>query len=336
MDHLVTRWNPSKVLANIDNSSCNITCVGYARTAKRRCHNPIAAANQIKAAKLVTEMSRLDISSPEITYLLEGLAPLVLCRRWHQNQAADMVDDWQEEVDVLRREREAARRVEEEQRLQDSRLRRAEERRVLEAAQRAEELRHQREAAQQADEVQQVQEAAPRAEQASSEQEAVNRSEIQQLRAELALTRARLEEVEEKNRELHHRTPSEQPEIRLSRAVDQDAASDADVLVAVPVSPTSTSDHRVAEEPVFPVAAPVERVEEGPTSPTISPNDHLPEQPEDSDNRTMEGDCSICLENLGSQNDVTRCIAQCGQHFHQDCIGIWLVSAENTHTCPYW
>lgn len=285
---------------------------------------------------LVTRMSRLDISSPEITYLLQDLAPLVLCRRWHQNQAFDIVDDWQEEVDALRREKEAARRAEEEERRQDRRLRSAEERRVREAAQRAEELRHQQEVAQQADEVQQTQEATPRVGEACSEQEAVHGIEIQQLRAELALMRARLEEVEDRNRELHRRTRSEQPERGPSGAVDQDADSDTDVLVTVPISASSTSDQRGAEEPVFPVPAPVERVEEDHTSPTISPSDHLPEEPEESDNRTMEGDCSICLESFGSQNNLTRCTAQCGQHFHLDCIGIWLVSAENTHTCPYW
>ena len=336
MDPLVTRWNPSRILTNIDNNSCNFTCVGYARTAGRRCHNVIAYSNQVKAAKLVTDMSRLDISSPEITCLLEDLAPLVLCRRWHQNQAADMVDDWQEKVDVLRRKTEAARRAEEEERLRDSRLRRAEERRVREAAQRVEELRHQQEAPQQADEVQQAQEATPRVEEARIEQEAVNRTEIQQLRAQLALMCARLNEMEENNRELQRRARSEQSERRSSRAVDQGSASDADVLVTVPVSSTSTSDRLVAEEPVCPVPAPVEPAEEYPTSSTTTPNDDLPAEPEVSDIRTMEGDCSICLESLGSQNDLTKCIARCGQHFHRDCVAIWLVSGENTHTCPYW
>lgn len=339
MDPLVTRWNPSNILTNIDNRSCNFTCVGYAKTAGRRCHNIIAYANQIKAARLVTEMSRLDISSSGITYRLKELAPLVLCRRWHQDQAIDMVDDWQGEVDVLRRT-EAARRAEEEERRRDSRLRRAGESRVREAARRAEELRHQQEEAQQADEVHQAQEAAPRTvprvEEASSEQEAVNRTEIQQLRAMLALMCARLNEMEENNRELQRRIRSEQPEGRSSRAVGQDAVSDADVLVAVPVSPTSTSDHRGAEEPTLPASSPVERVEEDPTSPTITPNDDLPEEPEASADRTIEGDCSICLESLGSQNDLTRCVARCGQQFHRDCVGIWIVSGENTHTCPYW
>ena len=335
MDPLVTRWNPSNVLANIDNSSCNITCVGYARTAGRRCHNVIAYTNQIRAAKLVTEMSRLDLSSPEITYLLEELAPLVLCRRWHQNQAADMADVWQEEVHVLRRKTEAAGRAEEEERRQDSRLRRAGERRVREAAQRAEELRHQQGEAQQSDETPQAQEATPRAGEASSGQEAVNRIEIQQLRAMLTSMCARLQEVEERNRELQ-RTITEPSERLPSRVVDQGAASEADVLPAVPVSPTSTLGHHVEEEPAFPASATVERVEEDPTSPTISPNDQLLEESEVSDNRTTEGDCSICLESLGSQNDLTRCIARCGQQFHRDCVGIWIVSGQNTHTCPYW
>ena len=246
-----------------------------------------------------------------------------------------MADVWQEEVHVLRRKTEAAGRAEEEERRQDSRLRRAGERRVREAAQRAEELRHQQGEAQQSDETPQAQEATPRAEEASSGQEAVNRIEIQQLRAMLTSMCARLQEVEERNRELQ-RTITEQSERLPSRVVDQGAASEADVLPAVPVSPTSTSGHHVEEEPAFPASATVERVEEDPTSPTISPNDQLLEESEVSDNRTTEGDCSICLESLGSQNDLTRCIARCGQQFHRDCVGIWIVSGQNTHTCPYW
>ena len=335
MDPLVTRWDPSRILANIDNRPCNITCVGYAKTANRRCRNPIAAENQAKAAILVTAMSRLDISSPEVTCLLKRLAPLVLCRRWHQNQAVDVVDNWRDEVAALRREREAARRVEEEGR-QDSRLRRAEERRVRGTTQRAEELRHQQEAAQQPNEVQQAQEVAPGAEEASHEQEAVNRIEIQRLRAQLALMCARLEELEEKNRELQRRTLPEQPERHSSRVEDRDATPGPGVPTPIPISPTSTSDQHVAEEPVFPVPTPVERGEEDPTLPTITSRDHLPEEPEALDNRATEENCSICLESLGSQNDLTRCIAQCGQRFHGDCVRIWLVSGENTRTCPYW
>ena len=238
-----------------------------------------------------------------------------------------MIDDWQEEVDALR---EAARRAEEEETRQDRRLRRAEARRVREGGRRAEEV------AQQTDEVQQTQEAAPQVEEASSEQEAVHGIEIQELRTELALMKARLEEVEDKNRELHRSIRSEQPERRPSGAVHQDTVSEASVLVTVPISRTSTADQGPAEEPVFPVPGTVERVEEDHNSPTISPNDHFPEEPEETDNGTIEGDCSICLESLGSQNNVTRCTAQCRQHFHLDCIAIWLVSGERTHTCPYW
>ena len=334
MDPLVARWDPSKVLGNIDNRSCSITCVGYARTANRRCRNPIAAENQAKAAMVVTELSRLDISSPEVTYLLKRLAPLVLCRRWHQNQAVDVVDDWRHDVATLRRERSAARRVEENEGRQDSRLRGAEETRLRGVTQRAEELRHQQEAIQQANVVQQAQEVAPLAEEASQEQEAVNRIEIQRLRAQLTSMCARLEELEEKNRELQSRTRSAQPERRSSRVVDQAAAPDAVVATTIPISPTSTSDQHVVEEPVFPVPAPVEQ--EDRTSPTITPRNHVPEEPEVLDNRPIEENCSICLESLGDQNDLSRCVAQCGQHFHQDCVRIWLVSGENTRTCPYW
>lgn len=333
MNPLVTRWDPSKVLGNIDNRSCNITCVGYARTANRRCRNPIAAENQAKAAMIVTGLSRLDISSPEVTCLLKRLAPLVLCRRWHQNQAVDVVEDWRDDVAALRREREAARRVEEDEGRQNSRLRPAEETRLRGATQRVEELRHQQEEVQQANVVQQAEEVAPRAEEASHEQEAVNRIEIQRLRAQLTSMCARLEELEEKNRELQSMTRSAQPERHSSRVVDQAAAPEAVVPTTIPIS---TSDQHVVEESVFPVPAPVERGEADRTSPTITPRNHLPEEPEVLDNRPIEENCSICLESLGGQNDLTRCVAQCGQHFHQDCVRIWLVSGENTHTCPYW
>lgn len=349
MDPL-TRWTPSKVLANIDNSACNFTCVGYARTANRRCRNPIAASNQNKAAKLVSEMSRLDLSSPDIPELFGDLAPLVLCRRWHQDQAADMVDEWKDQIDALRRKRRAARRAkeeerraqeeerraEEEERRQESRLRRAEERRVREAVQRAEQARSQQEAVQQANPVQQAQEVAPRAEEASQEQEAVSRLEIRQLRAQLALMCAKLEELEQKNRELQGSTRTEQPERHSSRMVDQDVAPEAGVPTSIPVSPTSTSEQHVAAEPVFPVPASVERGEEDPTSPTITQSDRLPEEPQNLDNRAIEENCSICLESLGSENDLTKCVAQCGQRYHGDCVRIWLVSGENTRTCPYW
>ena len=330
MDPLVTRWDPSKVLGHIDNRSCNITCVGYARTANRRCRNPIAAENRAKAAMVVTGLSRLDISSPEVTCLLKRLAPLVLCRRWHQDQAVDVVDDWRHDVATLRCERIAVERVEANEGRQDSRLRGAEETRLRGATQQAEELRHQQEAVHQANVVQQAQEVAPRAEEASQEQE------IQRLRAQLTSICARLEELEEKNRELQSRTRSAQPESHSSRVLDQAAAPEAVAPTTIPISHTSTSAQHVVEEPVLPAPAPVEHGEEDRTSPTITPSDHLPEEPEILDNRPIEGNCSICLESLGGQNDLSRCEAQCGQHFHQDCVRIWLVSGENTRTCPYW
>ena len=206
-----------------------------------------------------------------------------------------MIDNWQRQLDALRRRRRAAtrareeeRRVEEEERRQESRLRRAEERRVQEAVQQAEQARRQQEAVQQANVAQQAQEAAPVPGEASSEQVAINQSEIQQLRAELTLIYQRLEEVEDRNRDLQRRIRSEYSESQSSRAVDQDVASEADVLTAVPILSPSTSVQHVAEGPVSQVPALVEREEEDPTSPTITLSDFLPEEPEDLDDQVIE------------------------------------------------
>ncbi len=54
--------------------------------------------------------------------------------------------------------------------------------------------------------------------------------------------------------------------------------------------------------------------------------------------RTIEGECSICCEDL-SDGETTWCRAQCGQNFHADCMSLWHAAQEadeTEKTCPYW
>ncbi|KAL9127962.1 MAG: hypothetical protein Q9175_007630, partial [Cornicularia normoerica] len=92
------QWVPAEVL-QLDPNSSDFTCVGYAASKGRQCHNPIARANRQEAAKVLREMSRHDPQSRRLDDQLEELASRLLCRRWHQNQAADMKGQWHRDIE---------------------------------------------------------------------------------------------------------------------------------------------------------------------------------------------------------------------------------------------
>lgn len=357
---MAPRWTPSDILTNIDNSSCSITCVGYAPSKGRRCHIAIAAANRQDAAKLLDQMSKLNLSSSRIDGLLEQLAPRVLCKRYHQNQSSSMVSQWQDDLEDLcveeaarraeqarhdraaarraedaRRAREAAQRAEEERRARDVAQEAAENaRREREVAQRAEEERRTRDAAREAAEnTRREQEAAQQRENARREEQATSEAHMtrsgvetspqatppasmiqtEQLTSDLASMVARVEALEEECRELRRLTLTQH--FVRSQAASQEAGEDTssdldqglvDDYVTTPISPLSNDDGSEGEES------------------------------EAWADRIIEGDCSICLESLGSESGLTSCRAQCGQHFHLNCISIWLATDEHTQTCPYW
>lgn len=52
--------------------------------------------------------------------------------------------------------------------------------------------------------------------------------------------------------------------------------------------------------------------------------------------RAVEGDCSICHEDLNEGGILLWCKAQCGQNFHQGCIITWLETSYSERKCPYW
>lgn len=74
------------------------TCVGYAKTQHRRCHNRIRASNAETASELLTTISQAIASGRSVDQLLEDLAHLLLCRAWHQNQATSLASVWSEQI----------------------------------------------------------------------------------------------------------------------------------------------------------------------------------------------------------------------------------------------
>ena len=233
-----------------------------------------------------------------------------------------MVSQWQNDIDDLREMEEARQARQAEQDRQAAR--RAEEARIArEAAQRAEDERREREATRQALEsarrereaASAVQRTPTRRDNHPPTESRVPLTQTEQLASDLASMAARVAALEEQCQELRRLTRT-QESVR-SQAADHEAEEDTggqtdqgsvDDYVTAPASPPS-SDHGTEEEE---------------------------EEPESHADPEIEGDCSICLEKLGDEDDLTLCKAQCGQRFHLDCVGIWLATDEHTRSCPCW
>lgn len=63
-----------------------------------------------------------------------------------------------------------------------------------------------------------------------------------------------------------------------------------------------------------------------------SSNRHSVPTEETNGRQASVGDCSICLNRLGDEG-IVRCVAQCQQPFHGECIDVWL---EEQTICPLW
>ncbi|KAJ9216857.1 hypothetical protein DTO166G4_1703 [Paecilomyces variotii] len=74
-------------------------CVGFAVTRGRRCHNQTSAVSREKACSLLDRGTRDLAQGLDISDLLGRLAPLVLCKRWHQYECHDLVGRWARKVE---------------------------------------------------------------------------------------------------------------------------------------------------------------------------------------------------------------------------------------------
>ena len=96
MSRFVAQWDPEEVLG-IGKVSSGVTCLGHAYTKGRRCHWAINAENRAQAADLLSQISRMDVSSPRDKFkdCLEPLGRLLLCDLWqHQEQLPSVVRNW--------------------------------------------------------------------------------------------------------------------------------------------------------------------------------------------------------------------------------------------------
>lgn len=90
-------WNPWITL-EIDEH--RTLCYGWANSQNRQCENPISASSHEAAKSLLSTISKLHPSFNDLETRLEILARHILCKnRFHQAQAAGVVDQWKENIE---------------------------------------------------------------------------------------------------------------------------------------------------------------------------------------------------------------------------------------------
>ncbi|KAI2485624.1 RING finger domain containing protein [Pyrenophora tritici-repentis] len=56
---------------------------------------------------------------------------------------------------------------------------------------------------------------------------------------------------------------------------------------------------------------------------------------EDGNRKSIEGECPICYDELGSKEDTVYCKASCGNNIHKACMQNWMAASSGKGTCPY-
>lgn len=261
------QWAPAEVL-ELDPNSSHFTCIGYAKSKNRRCHNPIACANRQEGAKILLEMSRLDPQSQRLDNRLEELASRLLCKRWHQDQAARIKRQWHREIENYR---------------------------VAETTRLAEESGGRNDDEPNEEESEQQRDPDP---DSSSQQEAA---------------------LQETNHQENNSSPTSSSSDEITAHAPDAPLREQIVAIREEAADARGSEERVPEMPT----------QEQPHGQSLHSHDR----------RTIEGDCSICCEDLRSGGAIVWCRAQCRQNFHSSCIDLWHASLEadgRRKTCPYW
>ncbi|KAH8433814.1 uncharacterized protein LDX57_011448 [Aspergillus melleus] len=73
-------------------------CIGWAKTAGRRCRLVASAASRAEASDLLEQANKQLYAGYRIDEILESIAFLLLCRRWHQDQAPAVSGQWKAQI----------------------------------------------------------------------------------------------------------------------------------------------------------------------------------------------------------------------------------------------
>lgn len=280
-------------------------------------------ASRDDAAKILRRLSEQNVQSADFDSQLESLAGRLLCKRWHQSQNASKVDGWKSRIETFR----AAETARQASRVNVQAVTESESvpattpclAATLDSLRRDIATLNER----YADALQLATSAAARP---SNSPQSVQRVDSSTLSpptrrgtsnaARSSATPPRAVAEPEVAQPLPAQESSEQEEAHspISRASTLETQS-------------SGADSEAALEAE--VRAAFEELE----SPAADLNpDMITRHP-------AEGNCPICCEELGDQNDLSWCRARCGQNFHTECVDTWLAvqaDAVGEETCPNW
>jgi hypothetical protein len=88
-------WDPRKTLQIVSDDRC----VGHAHSKGRKCRIRLAMHNLYTGDSILQELSRRQPEPDAVRRKLQGLAEVMLCPRWHRDQAQIMVDDWMSRIE---------------------------------------------------------------------------------------------------------------------------------------------------------------------------------------------------------------------------------------------
>ena len=326
-----TNPTPMPDLASILKLDSSRTCVGWARTQGRRCRNPIAAHNQAAARLVLAEGDENLRAGRSIKSVLRNVAPLLLCRRWHQDQAGEVATEWCREVDSYQESRRTVSVAS--QPISAQRYRDLTE--IL-ARGSAEQLAREELNLLQIRKRRQAAVAARAVTEREGNTSRTSQQEPRQLRIEAPEVHDRSEPVEEPSRGARETVPQSRVESPTSEA---------------PPEPTSSSQEtNHVPEPVF-SETPSDSEDVPPTSPHLSPP-VKESTPTATRKPIADNPCYICYEDLvadGQGRDRSEemaphqlvwCKRQCGINFHRECMQAWSRTCDShrdkTTTCPNW
>ena len=331
---------PMRDLANILNLNSSSEgfsrCVGWAHTQGRRCRNPIAAHNQAAADSLLAKGSQKLSASQSVDSVLRKLAPLVLCRRWHQDQAGEMTAKWAQKVASY----QESRRAEPTSTVSTTSLREmAEQSRAL--AEQIDLLRQQQ--------TPRLVAATPPTTEQGEHSSPISQGGHRQLRIEASEAHERPESRAQSSSQVQEAESRDEVEDNLQLRPDSvdRAASET------PPEPDTSSQETDPAPDLVPAGTPL--ISEDVPEP--SPQDRTTADEATATTSTaarkpvVDESCYICYSDLldDSQQDTVAevmalhqlvwCKAQCGVNFHRECIGKWssaCASQARTTTCPNW
>lgn len=367
-----TTWNPAEVLTVGQDTDYDLprnreclpkitrvsatkafSCVGWAPSKDRECHNPISKPNRQTAAKIIAEMGRCDVLSTDFEESLEELAECLLCRgpRHYISQQESVVEMWKGDIRRYRR-------------------------RMRESTQSSSSSSSRR----------QRQDSTHTRQSRTSESSTVTPTpglvetlesftrELAELNRYHAGTLSTTALNEERPRSIPSLPLAAIMQAVISAPAVSERASAAETHApgGSTLAPTQPSAARIITAPEISLPETAEILQDVVDASSVEPSLPAPSltapttietsgheddtqsaahhHPSNSTRRPIEGECCICCQDLSpnatgnntttnSEDDLTWCQAQCGQNFHANCVAIWLETQDGDgreKKCPYW